>query len=505
MPEGRCDLVLLGWTAFISFSLASDYFWGRAGQEADDQNGLGNTQGMPSSNIYTGTYTMESNGSILQEGGLRMLMGNQPTSLMSVHLSAASMSLVPKESRRGYHNLQPDLFLTGVEFMQANGRLIATGTTDPRNFHSFGNRACSLSASLDMHQVGEDSKAFSKHHRRGVHGSMPDISGQVSAVECGFSLRFETMLVNTALLSQKVIHYSIWVNLLCIFQISCFLSQMKEDGPEVSKVSMACIGLQALTDAFDSFLHMALGLSTQYMFNSLAVIAFVKFLLFSFLEARYLLIILRHRRHEQFAQGWEVVRREVSQLYTQFYGALLIGMLIIYQSLEHLDFIVMLLQAYWVPQILRDAWYGSRSCLKTSFIWGISLSRLLLPLYLWGCPKSIFRGDIYPRLPGAPNSQWCSFMLIAQLAQVSILLLQQRYGPRFFVPWACMPWAYNYGRFMAIEPGTECVICMVELNPEDGTRCVTPCNHAFHKACLEQWMEVKMECPTCRAELPPIM
>lgn len=32
----------------------------------------------------------------------------------------------------------------------------------------------------------------------------------------------------------------------------------------------------------------------------------------------------------------------------------------------------------------------------------------------------------------------------------------------------------------------------------------TPCNHKFHEECLAQWMEVKLECPTCRAILPPL-
>jgi len=31
----------------------------------------------------------------------------------------------------------------------------------------------------------------------------------------------------------------------------------------------------------------------------------------------------------------------------------------------------------------------------------------------------------------------------------------------------------------------------------------TPCGHKFHIPCLLTWMEVKMECPTCRAALPP--
>ncbi len=30
----------------------------------------------------------------------------------------------------------------------------------------------------------------------------------------------------------------------------------------------------------------------------------------------------------------------------------------------------------------------------------------------------------------------------------------------------------------------------------------TPCGHAFHPGCLMKWMEIKMECPYCRAILP---
>jgi hypothetical protein len=32
---------------------------------------------------------------------------------------------------------------------------------------------------------------------------------------------------------------------------------------------------------------------------------------------------------------------------------------------------------------------------------------------------------------------------------------------------------------------------------------VTPCKHYYHPSCLKQWMDQKMECPTCRQELPP--
>lgn len=32
----------------------------------------------------------------------------------------------------------------------------------------------------------------------------------------------------------------------------------------------------------------------------------------------------------------------------------------------------------------------------------------------------------------------------------------------------------------------------------------TPCNHSYHIVCLKKWMEIRMECPTCRQAMPPL-
>jgi hypothetical protein len=48
----------------------------------------------------------------------------------------------------------------------------------------------------------------------------------------------------------------------------------------------------------------------------------------------------------------------------------------------------------------------------------------------------------------------------------------------------------------------DCVICMTEVVIAERDYMVTPCNHVFHDACLRQWLDVKLECPTCRAALP---
>merc|ERR1712085_56536 len=113
-------------------------------------------------------------------------------------------------------------------------------------------------------------------------------------------------------------------------------------------------------------------------------------------------------------RGWESVRRELSRLYSRFYAVLVIGLVLVCNNLADLDSIVLAFQVYWVPQILHDAWQGTKSAICTPFLIGISITRTLTPLYLWGCPESIFNGDLYPRLPGAPNPRFCLAVISIQ-------------------------------------------------------------------------------------------
>lgn len=48
----------------------------------------------------------------------------------------------------------------------------------------------------------------------------------------------------------------------------------------------------------------------------------------------------------------------------------------------------------------------------------------------------------------------------------------------------------------------DCSICLEKLTTEDYM--ITPCNHYFHRNCLHDWMEVKMECPIDRRPIPEI-
>ncbi|GAA0163171.1 hypothetical protein LIER_39540 [Lithospermum erythrorhizon] len=56
-------------------------------------------------------------------------------------------------------------------------------------------------------------------------------------------------------------------------------------------------------------------------------------------------------------------------------------------------------------------------------------------------------------------------------------------------------------RLLLIRQGLECPICRVAIeNPEQLH--LTPCGHSFHEACLQEWLNIRMECPMCRGPLP---
>lgn len=32
----------------------------------------------------------------------------------------------------------------------------------------------------------------------------------------------------------------------------------------------------------------------------------------------------------------------------------------------------------------------------------------------------------------------------------------------------------------------------------------TPCNHNYHSVCLKKWIEIRLECATCRQAIPAV-
>lgn len=155
------------------------------------------------------------------------------------------------------------------------------------------------------------------------------------------------------------------------------------------------------------------------LFNAFVIAAFFEFIMFSLCEMRFLLILFKARHPEAFSNGWERMRRELAVLYARFYGFLIGGLIVLYYFQHAVPYFMFLFYSFWIPQIAwsgkeKDetkskrvphqqyfclftcfvivftcsAYNGTNNCLLPSYILGISVSRLLVPLYLFGCPAN---------------------------------------------------------------------------------------------------------------------
>lgn len=100
--------------------------------------------------------------------------------------------------------------------------------------------------------------------------------------------------------------------------------------------------------------------------------------------------------------------------------------------------------SYWLPQIYQNAERGTgRLPLLHSYILVTAAARLVIPLYVWACPSKMFRQYAASSWLNRPNSAnllftenspWVWALVAYQTVQVIFLLLQDTFGPRFFLP-----------------------------------------------------------------------
>ncbi|CAK9178389.1 unnamed protein product [Ilex paraguariensis] len=51
--------------------------------------------------------------------------------------------------------------------------------------------------------------------------------------------------------------------------------------------------------------------------------------------------------------------------------------------------------------------------------------------------------------------------------------------------------------------GTECAVCLDEIESDQAARLIPGCNHGYHLQCADTWLSKHPVCPVCRAKLDP--
>ncbi|PXF44892.1 Transmembrane E3 ubiquitin-protein ligase 1 [Gracilariopsis chorda] len=347
-----------------------------------------------------------------------------------------------------------------------------------------------------------------------------EMKGVFVSKQCQTRISLVLSTLDTVTLFGKAINYTLLVTVVAFIQVIVLIRQMEMTSTQAGarRVSLMTVGLQAVADSYLCLGHLTMGIAVQPLFNAFATAAFFKFICFSIFLMRWMLLIWKARRPSGFSEGWEAMRRELSTLYSRFYGSLLIGILLLYQLQNHMRFFLFALFSFWVPQIVLNAVEDHRRPLLPSYIIGTTVTRLAIPLYFWGCPHNFLHVQPQPA---------SAIALVVWLStQATILLSQYKFGPRWFIPKELLPEKYDYFRPIVVdddsadleagasedemlaadadpEPLRECCICMEPVPVNSRERMVTPCDHFFHSDCLEKWLEIRLECALCRTPVPP--
>ncbi|CAK0754278.1 hypothetical protein CVIRNUC_002285 [Coccomyxa viridis] len=308
------------------------------------------------------------------------------------------------------------------------------------------------------------------------------MNGTLSSPECGIMLGLNGTTTHVEEHYAKAINYTLMVTAVSFLQVLLSIRQMEATTGQAaaSKVSLLMLGHQAIMDAHLCLLHLTTGIVIEPLFNAFATTAFFEFVVFAIFEMRYLLSVWRARRANAL-DPW-AAQRELSVLYARFYGALLGGIFLMYQLQGYMKYLVFPMYSFWVPQILYCAYHEARQPLRPLYVVGMTLTRLALPLYIFGCPYNVLRLQT--------DLGICAMLCLSMAVQVALLLAQTKWGPRCFIPRQFLPAKYDYHRKALARPpeltvqgedasageqgdietgdaGVECVICM---NPLDTQR-----------------------------------
>lgn len=281
-----------------------------------------------------------------------------------------------------------------------------------------------------------------------------------------------------------------------------------------NKVSLMTLGFFSGWDVFLCLFHLYNALTVDDFFPSFVIPAFCYFILVSIFETRLILLVWKARYYAQLV-ATNRLRRGLMVFYLKFYGFLSLFLLTCYFVIPATWFLY-LTGFFFVPQIVHNAMRGQRYKFNATYAFFLGFVRIAVPLYVKVCPVSIYK------LTPEPTFGFCYGGIV--IAQIIILALQAKFGSRFFIPSYFLPARYNYYVNLKTvlsedEEAESCAICMDFLNQQPSNAKIglleainqkhikimkTPCRHQFHERCLKDWMDIKLECPFCRAPLPPL-
>ena len=385
------------------------------------------------------------------------------------------------------------------------------------------------------------------------------LNGTFTSENCDYQFKFMTNIMKEEIPFWEVTSYSIistTISLLTMF--NTIWTIIKINGSQVygNSISLITICINIIWDAYGCLSHFFLFVFYRNYSYHFAIPAFINFINFSIIDLR-LLYIVWTLKNMQLITDPLILRRKLIQFYLFFYLIMFFCFLFVMKF--YFDKIYILFEIFitWIPQIAYNTIYKNKVSFPIIYILLIDLNRIFPSLYFRCYSNNFFELS--------PDYSFVIIILIILFICSLFLYSQSIFGSRWFLPKSFKQKSFDFYKsekeIRTITKDIDSLECIICLNPifsnEDNTnmnnnseyisinlndsdedtsiksgekikniyykkKCnwnylidfherswniynkpimMTPCHHIFHSNCLEEWLRMKKECPSCRRDL----
>ena len=419
-----------------------------------------------------------------------------------------------------------------------NFRIYTHDTYQTYNLKRMNTKFCNYTGTMELNSLIFENNMFNVTRLESLDDAI-QVNLTSQNAECKLHIVTNVGVDETTAIIQQTIYFTLLLSVGICNWYGAFkiLTSINETISYVDKLSLwTLIGVN-IQDSFIFIFHLTFAVGFLDS-SSILIIFFVYFFLFVLIDYRIVLFVWRYQAFRAFDHLQDLTyHRKLYYLQLKICGLIFLYNYLMWKFFLNEWFLV-INAAILLPQILHNLMQNNAPEFDPYYLVFYSSMKYLVFWYIRGYPKNIFNIEHYCLLMGIGGA----IMLLSLL----VLYLQERMGGSFILPGALKTNSYEYlidikaYRKLKDEEATKsdesffkddnCPICLDELydnnfkvkqkdsaaklkikfhrrklkQTKKNQLMIAPCQHVFHPYCLLQWMEVKMECPCCRTELPPI-
>ena len=227
---------------------------------------------------------------------------------------------------------------------------------------------------------------------------------------------------------HKVLKYSLIFSLfllLCCFWTYRQWKEVQQNEDTAKYISIVSLSWNIIWNYCCCCLH--LNLCFQFSEYGYLIIPTCMYIVLWFIfQLKFLYVWWKAKNSDLFLQGNKQPRKALIWFYIKFY-LIALGSLILFDYIIYDKYALLLFSSLMLfPQILFNTRNKSSDTPNISYAIINAITQGFFPLYIRGCPKNFFELK--------HDMKWAIVLIFIIFIQIVVLVLQRKWGPRFWIP-----------------------------------------------------------------------